>query len=264
MATGALAETVVEEVATNLEEVAQATRSIDPKALGYFGIGVGVGLALGFYWGYKANREKIKAEVLRDAEEEIKTIREYYQQKITAAEPKPELGDVIEDRGYAPATPAPERMLRPPVPIIVTPPPIVVYEGGKDKNAGWDYPTEVNQRDPEHPYVIHQDEFNNGQQGYEQTTYTYWAGDDVLTDTDGHPLPHADLVVGVDNLKWGHGTDDIDVVFVRNDKLNLEMEICRDYRSYEEEILGRERPPEEDGLEHSSQSRPARKKKRPQ
>jgi len=257
MATGALAETVVEEVATNLEEVAEATRRIDARALSYFSVGFGVGVVVGFYFGYRFNREKIKAEVLKDAEEEIQQIREYYQQKVVAAEPKPELEDVIEERGYA----QPERMLRPPVPIVVTPPPVVVYEGGKDKDRDWDFAAEVAARSPEHPYVIHQDEFSQRREGYEQTTYTYWAGDDVLTDTDNIPLPHADLVVGQDNLKWGHGTDDIDVVFVRNDRLNLEMEICRDYRSYEEEVLGKTRPVE-DGLEHSSQRHPARKRKR--
>ena len=49
-----------------------------------------------------------------------------------------------------------------------------------------------------------------------------------LYEEDEQPLPHGDLIVGQDNLKCGHGTDDPDVVFVRNDKLQLEMEICRD------------------------------------
>jgi hypothetical protein len=263
MAAGALAEGVVEEVATNLEEVAAVTRKLDPRALAFLGIGVGVGVAIGFYWGYKANRKKIEAEVLKEAEEQILEIREYYQSKILAAEPKPELEDIVEERGYS-TEPEPERMLRPPVPITIpSPPPIVVYEGGKDKDSGWDYSVEVAKRTPDEPYVIHQDEFKNSQHGYDQTTYTYWAADDVLTDTDNRPLPHSDLIVGQENLKWGHGTDDIDVVFVRNDKLNLDMEICRDHRSYEQEILGIH-PQADDGLEHSDQSRPARKRKRTQ
>jgi hypothetical protein len=269
MATGAL----VEEVATNLEEVAEATRKIDTRALGFFFTGIGVGAALGFFYGYRWNREKIRAEIIKDNEEEIQEIREYYKSKIVAAEQKPSVAEVIEERGYSTAVEderASIRPLRAPVPVrepVSAPPapPQVIYEGGKDKNQGWDYPAEVAARTQEHPYVIHQDEFKQGESGYSQTTYTYWAGDDVLTDTDNHPLPHGDIVVGQENLKWGHGTDDIDVVFVRNDMLELEMEICRVYQSYSEEVLGHEMPeppdPELD-LEHSDQPRPAPKRKR--
>ena len=59
-----------------------------------------------------------------------------------------------------------------------------------------------------------------------------------MDDEDGHPLPHADIIVGQDNLRFGEGTDDEDVVFVRNDRLQTEMEICRKHASFEEEVLG--------------------------
>ena len=77
------------------------------------------------------------------------------------------------------------------------------------------------------------------EKGYSQVTYTYYAIDDVLVDEENdHPLPHADIVVGLDNLQFGHGTDDDNVVFVRNDKLEIDMEICRLNKSFEEEVLG--------------------------
>ena len=59
-----------------------------------------------------------------------------------------------------------------------------------------------------------------------------------MDDANDHPLPHADIIVGLNNLQFGHGTDDDDVVFVRNDERQLEMEICRVNKSYEEEVLG--------------------------
>jgi hypothetical protein len=75
--------------------------------------------------------------------------------------------------------------------------------------------------------------------GYRQVNYTYYSLDDVLVGEDEeHPLPHADIIVGVNNLQFGHGTDDDDVVFVRNNEYQLEMEICRLNKSFEEEILG--------------------------
>lgn len=229
-------DTVVEEVADNLEEMAQATRRINTNSVGFFVGGMAVGFAIGFYWGYKFNREKIRAEAFKQSEAEVEMIREIYQQKTVAATPKPSVDEVIEEKGYARPLPAP-------VPGLVEPKPAYepprVTDLGKDRNVGWDYKTELEGRLAGQPYVIHQDEFNNHETGYSQTTYTYYDVDDVLVDEgNGHPLPHADIIVGVDNLKFGHGTDDVDVVFVRNDRLELEMEICRVHDSYEEKVLG--------------------------
>lgn len=231
-------DTVVEEVADNLEEIAAATRRINTNSVGFFIGGAAVGFAIGFYFGYRYNKEKLRAEAFKESEKEVETIREVYQQKTIAAEPKPSIDEVLEERGYSAEERAEHiRPLKPPVPVYA--PPVVVYEGGKDKNTGWNFPEELESRLEGEPYVIHQDEFMNHETGYSQTTYTYYAADDVLVDDgNGHPLPHADMVVGQDNLKFGHGTDDIDVVFVRNDKLQMEMEICRSPLSYEEEVLG--------------------------
>jgi len=238
-------DTVVEEVAMNLEEVAEATRRLNTTNVGYFLGGCAVGFALGFYWGYKFNKESIRAEAFKKSEEEVAKIRQVYQQKTVAATPKPDLGQVVEEQGYDQQ----ERLLKPPVPGVVEPtpvtplvpppiPPRVVYEGGKDKNSGWNYTEELESRTTTEPYVIHQDEFNENDE-YSKVTYTYYAEDDVLVDDeDQHPVPHGDLVVGLDNLKFGHGSDDIDVVFVRNDRLGQDMEICRTHESYERKILG--------------------------
>src|SRR5580765_7234775 len=232
-------DTVVEEVAENLEEMAEATRRINTNSLGFFFIGVGVGFGLGFYWGYKFNKEKIKAEAFKQSEEEVEKIRKLYAQKTVAAEPKPSVEELIEEKGY-------DRPLPPPVPGIVEP--VVVIE--KDKNSDWDYAVEIQGRVEGEPYVIHQDEFMQNETDYKRVEYTYYAADDVLVDDENaHPLPHADLIVGVNNLKFGHGTDDDDVVFVRNDKYELIMEICRSPESYEEKFLGIENSDEPDDNE---------------
>jgi hypothetical protein len=237
MATAALIEEVAEEVAENLEEAAAATRNIDSRAVGYFLGGICVGVAIGFYFGYRWNKEKIRAEAFKESEEEVSKMKDYYQQKTMVAIPKPSVDDLVAEKGYL-VTEVEERPLKPPVPIIESL--TVTDEIRIHERGGWDFPTELRQRDPELPYVIHQNEFNEENNNYSQVTYTYYAIDDVLTGEDGRPLPHADMIVGQDNLKWGHGSDDIDVVFVRNDKLELEMEICRLHSSYEEDVLGLE------------------------
>ena len=264
MATGALAETVVEEVATNLEEVAQATRQIDPRLISYVGIGLAAGFATGFYFGYKLARQRTKAEALKEADEQIDQMREYYESKLTAAEPKPELDEIIEERGYNSITGEHTRPLRPPVPIVVAPQPVIVdLSGQNSQDPDWIWPQELANRSPDKPYIIHEDEFTANETDYAQTQYTYWAGDDVITDTDNAPISQPNQVVGRQNLRFGHGAGDANIVFVRNDELNLEIEINREPGSYEEEVLGKTTPVE-DGLEHSSQNRPARKKRRTQ
>jgi len=261
-----MAAVLTEEIAANLEEAAQATRRIDTRAVGFFTGGIGVGVVLGFFFGYRYNREKIKAEAFAESEKEVEKIRQIYQQKTVAAQPKPSVEDVVEEKGYSIVV-EPERFLKPPV--VVAPPPQVKYDGGKTSKSnmeGWDYDLEIRERTSQEPYVIHQDE-RGEQKSYGSVVYTYWAIDDVLTDEDNRPLPHAQEIVGINNLKFGHGTDDADVVFVRNDVLELEMEICRLHQSYEEEVLGIMREQEleseeEKELEHSDLIYPRNKRRK--
>jgi hypothetical protein len=236
-------DTAVEEVASNLEEIAEATRRINTKSAGFVLGGLAIGFGIGFYVGRRWNREKLRAEAFEQSAEEVERIRQAYFHKdqeeekpstpvvVVAVPEKPSAEDVIQERGYA-------RPLKPPVPGLVDP---RTVSAPPPQLPVWDYQREIAGRLDGEPYVIHQDEFSGNETGYNQTTYTYYAGDDVLVDDDnGHPLPHGDVIVGQNNLRFGHGTDDIDVVFVRNDKLQLEMEICRVHDSYEEKVLGLE------------------------
>ena len=251
MAVEAVVETVVEEVADNLEEMAAVTRKLNINSVSYFLGGFAVGAVAGVYFGYKWNKEKIKAEIFAQSEEEIAKIRELYHQKAVAATPKPDLDEAarsardeaMREAGYS----AEERTehlrpLKPPVPVA---PAIVIVP--PDDRPVWDYAKQLEGRLNGEPYVVHQDEFMQSTTGYPKVTYTYFAIDDVLVDdANDHPLPHADIIVGLNNLQFGHGTDDKDVVFVRNDERQLEMEICRVNKSYEEEILGVENSVEDD------------------
>jgi hypothetical protein len=268
MATAAL----TEGIAANLEEAAEATRLIDTRALGFFGGGMAFGLVVGLVFGYRLNREKIRADAFKQSEREVEQIREIYQQKAVAAQKKPTVDEIIEDRGYSVSAEEDEvevevvphpRPLKPPVPVaparVVQPPPIV-----KPSNMrGWNYDVELEERRGRSVYVIHEDERGEHPE-YNAVAYTYYAEDDVLVGEDNRPLPHAQEIVGIDNLKFGHGTDDDDVVFVRNDKLGLEMEIERVESSYEREVLGIEAESESE-IEHSSgypQSSRRRKRRR--
>lgn len=266
MAIEQLAEEVVNEVASNLEEAAEVTRKINAAGLGYLAVGLGVGAAVGFYFGYKFNREKIRAEAYEEAGAEVAVLREVYLEKTlnatnttvdsegnlqgSVSTEKPPIDKVVEDLGYRVQVPIPDRTraLRPPVPItdvrdlpadILDDLPEDPTETSKSMNAGWNYEEELRDRTPNAPYVIHQNEFMHSNMNYTKSTCTYYADDDFLVDDEAeHPLVDGDLIVGVDNLKFGHGSDDADVVYVRNDRLEKDMQITRLHRSYEEDVLG--------------------------
>ena len=102
----------------------------------------------------------------------------------------------------------------------------------------WDYDLELTLRNDSNPYVIHKDEFWAGEFDYDQTTLTYFSGDDILVDEKDTPIYNYQSVIG--ELKFGHGSQDPNVFYVRNPKNKAEYEVLFDTGSYSVEILGLE------------------------
>jgi hypothetical protein len=103
----------------------------------------------------------------------------------------------------------------------------------------WSYEEEVKNRDENHPYVLHRDEFFGNEmadEGYSQTTITYYASDNVLTDEGDMPIYNYENITGP--LLFGHGSQDISIVYIRNDKLMHEWEILLEPGYYQVEVLG--------------------------
>lgn len=106
------------------------------------------------------------------------------------------------------------------------------------EDEGWDYEVERAARDanPGDPYVIHHDEYYENETNYEQAKLTYFDGDNVLLDERDQPVAD-DSVVGEDNLaKFGHGSKDHHIVYVRNDNVEVDFEIHRSMGSWQEEL----------------------------
>jgi hypothetical protein len=208
------AELVAEQVADHLENVAEVTRRVDVVAVRYFLGGVAFGAALGFFVGYRFNREKIKAEAFRESEVEVEEIRDHYVQKMKATENaagKADLADVVVREGYSPGPELvsdatftqgveydrSQRPLKPMVPVNPAKPIFRSVDAEKDKMDGWNFPAELSKRTSDRPYIIHQDEFAQNETEYSQVTYTYYAEDDVLLDEDESILVDKDEIVGI-------------------------------------------------------------------
>lgn len=102
----------------------------------------------------------------------------------------------------------------------------------------WSYDDELPQRSEEVPYIIHYDEFMGQEKEYDQVTLSYFEGDDVLADERDGTIDHPEEVIGPDNLKFGHGSKDNNIVYIRNDNVELEFEVVRSRGKYVEEVLG--------------------------
>lgn len=116
----------------------------------------------------------------------------------------------------------------------------------------WDYDEELANRKPDEPYVIHKDEFMENEHDYNQETLTFYAGDEIMADQTDAPMYGWFDMMGT--LKFGHGSEDPNVVYIRNDVLHYEWEILRHSGRFEVEVGGFsiEQEYEQNDLKHAN------------
>lgn len=105
------------------------------------------------------------------------------------------------------------------------------------------------------PYQISVEEFQENESGFPQQTVTYFEGDEVLTDPHDVPVYNHTNVVG--EFRFGYGSGDPNVAYVRNVRGKVEYEILRDSGHYSVEVLGQtiESEHAEADLKHSGNHR---------
>lgn len=223
-------------------------------------LGLGAGLGLGYILGLRAKRdlfevpanqlefdfdmveiEEIKQgtarvnpmpipvdvrEISDDTKEEVKEfISEKLQEKMirpSGNEAKAH-GVLVEEKLELLPQPEPEEL-------------ILTHNIFSEVEDNWDYEEELANRNPSAPYVIHRDEFFENDLGLAQVTLTYYAGDDIMADEEDQPIYNYKTVTG--ELKFGHGSGDPNVVYIRNAKRRTEYEILHDRGQYSVEVLG--------------------------
>lgn len=240
-------------------------------AIGAFLLGAGIGSGLG----YILAKKRVTAQANARADAEIEEMREHYRAKGVALEStmaKGDLSKIVREKGYT--TPEPTMSTSPP--MAVQPPSSVVE--AEDEEAGeppddsemaeddiegpngvkvqhrnifrdqersvpheWVAADERKRRSPDRPYVIHQDEWDD-LEGFQEVHYTYYSADDVLCnerDEVVDPDRERDRIVGEANLeRFGHGAEDPNIVHIRNDNLELVIEIVKSPNSFAEEVHG--------------------------
>lgn len=85
------------------------------------------------------------------------------------------------------------------------------------------------------PYIIPPEEFDM-EDDYETISLTYYT-DGVLTDDTDNIIENLEDTVGYDFPNhFGDYAEDPDTVFVRNERLRVDYEICMDYRPYSDVV----------------------------
>lgn len=83
--------------------------------------------------------------------------------------------------------------------------------------------------------------------GWEQVTLIYYAGDGVLVDDKEEPINDVERMLGkgFGLGSFGGASNDANLCYVRNPKLEVDFEICLDKGSYVDVVLnyGRPNPP---------------------
>lgn len=252
---------VAAEVAHQAEGAEHTIRSLNRTKLSYAALGMAIGAAIGSAVTFVVATRRAEAKYSQITAEEISEMREHYFAKTVAQEntsEKQDLAELVRDQGYS---------VKPP--MAVTPPAAVVEraEEAKDDepepepaaeeprepitrnvfrdaqvNDEWDWHKERTKRSPLAPYVIHREE-RDEQDAYDSVTYTYFEIDDVLCNErdEVFDAQERERIVGEANLeKFGHGSGDASVVYIRNDHLEMDIEVCHSPNSYVEEVHGLE------------------------
>jgi hypothetical protein len=248
-----------------------AGRQLYQLKLTYSGLGYALGAVTGAFIAWKVAYRKSELRYSKLADEEVAEMSEHYHAKVRAMEAsqKGSLDDLVAERGYdtdavdekppmaisppaeivdAAAESTSEEATRIPPPVPADPAPKVkvsnIFRDSPREAAimdSWDYEAEKRRRSPDIPYVIHYDERTEFED-YDEMTLTYFEKDNVLCNERDEVIAEGeerDSLIGEGNLdRFGHGSNDPSVVYIRNDRLEMVIEVCLSHQAYATEVHG--------------------------
>lgn len=266
---------VVEAVGEETLEVAETVRRVTGRDMGlvFFGSVVGTigGLIIGAKW--MEHRMMLKMDELVEAETE--ELRGYYKQRVAALEEREDkrpIEEVVQDLGYSGSPdekvvyhkrpieevvayhkvgsePEKEPQIEDPRPDPPSVTNVFVNPHPEVPTPEWDYGEEIKSREGKDIFIIHRDEYMENAWEFDKVSLTYFEGDDILSNERDQVIGEQDETVGLENLsKFGHGSNDKDVVYLCNKDKAVLIEVTHSDGRYATEVHGFT----EDDLQHSS------------
>lgn len=203
--------------------------------------------------GYAVAQRKFNEEMELRIQQEVAEVRRYYSEARVAnldEKPSPEellAEKIVEEEQYAespeqepPADKAADVSGDPIVnPIMAETPDMKrasIFSGEGPDDWNWDEEHVKRETNP-NVFIITKDEFDENEHEHENETLTAYS--DVVADAKDMPIDDVPSVLGDDALtSFGHGSDDRNVVYVRNMKHEVDYEVVNDDRTYAEVVLG--------------------------
>ena len=236
-----MAESVTEQVAETVVDALVPVENYIRIGHQWIGVGFAVGLSFGAVAGYQFAKKRLETKYDKIAQEEIDEARAYYRQAKSAMEArmKAPLVEVVEALGYERTENTIGTVGKEPEPVKYHQMPEpgeeateTVFERHPPSDHEWDMSRELMERaqNPDVPFVIHIDEFGelNADEGYTSQSYTWYYEEEILADERDEPVDNIDETVGLENLqRFGHGSGNANVVFVRNTDTKTDIEIGR-------------------------------------
>lgn len=113
-----------------------------------------------------------------------------------------------------------------------------IFNMGESSGEDETFAEEVENRDTTKPYIISDEESMQNEPEYDQITLTWYEGDSVLADDKDEVVEKAQRTVGLENLRFGHRSNDPNIVYIRNEKLHADFTILRHTGKYAVEVAG--------------------------
>lgn len=120
-----------------------------------------------------------------------------------------------------------------------TPQVVNVFDQAQDDGFTPEWRAEMAERSTDTPYIVSVAEHMENEYSYTQCTLTWYIMDGVLADENDDEIEDLEASVGRKNLnRFGHMSEDPKVVYVRNERQEIDYEILLHGASYAEVVAG--------------------------
>jgi hypothetical protein len=199
---------------------------------GAFIVGALLGAALGFGAGYLVGRMLANREIEAQVTSEVQAVKAHYRARANASRkgdnPLERIATMGTDEGEAEDDDENDPLLA---------------GLGDDPDGILDEEDGFEEIHPEpgtrEPHIISKDSFFEDERELQQkVSVTYYDGDDTLVDERDVPMRELAPTVGEDFWQhFGELSEDSEILYIRNRRLQIDFEITRDERSYAEVVL---------------------------